>query len=66
MRLLLRPYLSLLLLVPKSNAMEQSEMDVMVAEINAAQVAEEEVLSNHAYYYEIKTNRLILQQYEKC
>ena len=52
------------ILVPESNAMEQMEMDEMVTEINATQVAEEEILSNHAYFYERETGLLILQQYE--
>ena len=51
-------------MVPESNAMEQMEMDEMVTEINATQVAEEEILSNHAYFYERETGLLILQQYE--
>ena len=54
------------ILVPECGTMEQSEMDAMVEEINATQVAEEEVLSDHAYYYEISSGQLILQQCQKC
>lgn len=54
------------ILVPESKAPEQRELDEMVAEINETQVAEEEILSNHAYYYERKGKRLIMQQSICC
>lgn len=54
------------IIVPESYSMEQSEMDAMVTEINETQVADEEVLSNHAYFYECEAKRLILQKYIQC
>lgn len=54
------------IIVPESYSMEQKEMDEMVTEINATQVADEEVLSNHAYFYERDAKKLILQKYVNC
>lgn len=48
-------------LVPESKGMEPEEMDAMVVEINATQVDEEEILSNHAYLYKREDRRLIMQ-----
>ncbi len=48
-------------LVPASKGMEPEEMDAMVTEINQTQVAEEEILSNHAYLYQRETRRLVMQ-----
>lgn len=53
------------ILVPESKSPEQKELDEMVAEINETQVAEEEILSNHAYFYDRKGKRL-MQQYVCC
>lgn len=36
-----------------------SDLDDMVTEINATQVAEEEVLSGHAYLYKWRSERLL-------
>ncbi len=47
------------IIVPESKAPERSEMDEMIQEINATQVQEEEVLSNHCYYYECKKGMLV-------
>lgn len=46
-------------IVPWSPELKWSELDEMVAEINADQVAEEEVLSSHAYLYEWNSERLL-------
>lgn len=54
------------IIVPESYSLEQKEMDEMVTEINATQVADEEVLSNHAYFYERAAKKLILQKYVNC
>lgn len=48
-------------LVPASKGMEPDEMDAMVTEINQTQVAEEEILSNHAYFYKRDARRLVMQ-----
>lgn len=39
------------IIVPESKCLEKSEMDKIITEINAAHVADEEVLSDHSYYY---------------
>lgn len=48
-------------LVPASRGMAPDEMNAMVVEINETQVAEEEILSNHAYLYKRDAKKLILQ-----
>ena len=47
------------IIVPKREGLMKSSMDEMVREINASQLKEEEVLSDHVYYYERRTERLI-------
>lgn len=54
------------ILMPESKALEQSELDEMVTEINETQVAEEEILSGHTYYYERDSKRLVMRQYMCC
>lgn len=49
------------LLVPVSKSMEPGEMDAMVMEINQTQVAEEEILSDHAYLYQRDARSLVMQ-----
>lgn len=39
------------ILVPKNGAIQESELTNMVREVNATQVADQEVLTNHAYEY---------------
>ncbi len=58
--LLLRPYLSLFIVVPESAAPRREELKRLVTEINTTQVDAEEVLSNHAYYYDRKKGKLLL------
>lgn len=48
---LLRPYLSLCIIVPFSNNYTKSSLMEMVKDINETQVASEEVLSNRVYTY---------------
>lgn len=48
-------------LVPASKGMKPEDMNAMVTEINQTQVAEEEILSNHAYLYQRETRRLVMQ-----
>lgn len=49
------------ILVPESKGMKAEEMDEMVAEINATQVAEDEILSDHVYFYERLTKKLVIK-----
>lgn len=57
---LLRPYLSLLIVVPESKSPVKQDLEEMVREINETQVEEEEVLSDRVYYFSRKENRLFL------
>ena len=57
-RMPLSPYLSLFMIVPACGGLDGEELEEMVREINVTQVAEEEVLSNHIYYYERRTGCL--------
>ena len=46
------------IIVPYSHSFDSRELDEMIREINVTQVAEEEVLSNHAYLYKRSTGSL--------
>lgn len=46
------------IIVPESRAPEQKDLCAIVSEINETQVKEEEVLSNHAYYYDREKKEL--------
>lgn len=59
-RMPLRPYLSLLIIVPESKSPNRIDLEDMIEEINDTQVEEEEILSYRAYYFSRKENRLIL------
>lgn len=48
------------IIIPESKSPNRVELDEMIEEINETQVQEEEVLSNRAYYFSRKENRLIL------
>ncbi|MBE6034573.1 MAG: hypothetical protein E7222_07705 [Clostridiales bacterium] len=48
------------LLVPDNNLVNSLELQAMVKEVNATQVAPDEVLSNNVYYYSRKTGELNL------
>ena len=48
-------------LVPASKGLKPEDMNAMVTEINQTQVAEEEILSNHAYLYQREARRLVMQ-----
>ena len=48
------------IVVPEKAAVEKEELSAMVAEINRTQVEAEEVLSDHAYYYNRKKGRLFM------
>lgn len=47
-----------LLVVPKQDGMELSDLESMVKEVNATQVAPEEKLSDHVYEYDAKEKEL--------
>ena len=46
------------IIIPESEAPGKKELTAMVAEINATQVEEEDVLSDNAYYYDRKLKKL--------
>lgn len=48
---LLRPYLSLFLLVPESQGLKMDELKSMVQEVNDTELDREEILSYSVYYY---------------
>lgn len=50
------------IIVPESKGMDPQEMDEMVVEINDTQVEPEEVLSDHAYFYQREGKRLMLRK----
>lgn len=51
------------ILIPKSKSPDLKDLNEMINEVNETQVQEEEVLSDHAYYYEKNTHTLMM---EKC
>lgn len=51
MRIPLRPYLSLLILLPAEGTEDSEQLKAMVHEINESQVEDEEVLSDSVYFY---------------
>lgn len=54
MRMPLRPYLSLLILIPDTPDVSVMELQEMVQSVNMEQVAPEERLSDHVYHYDSK------------
>jgi hypothetical protein len=48
------------ILIPTTEDTCQEELSEMVMEVNASQLLEEEVLSDHAYYYSRKTNEITM------
>lgn len=48
------------IIIPESNSPHRLDLDDMICEINETQVPPEEVLSNRAYYFSRKENRLLL------
>ncbi len=47
-----------LIIVPKSKGMPKQELDEMIQEINQTQLEPEEILSDHAYYYERSSGQI--------
>lgn len=58
-RMPLRPYLSLFLLIPDNGNVETERLEEMVYEVNNTQVAPEEVLSDRVYYFDRFENALM-------
>ena len=58
MRIPLRPYLSLFILLPKLPIFEKNELVNMVREVNTEGVAADEILSDNVYEYN-RNERLI-------
>lgn len=48
------------IVIPESKSLNRIELEEMIVEINETQVEEEEILSDCAYYFSRKENRLIL------
>ena len=46
--------------IPKSKSPDLKDLNEMINEVNETQVQEEEVLSDHAYYYEKNTHTLMM------
>lgn len=55
MRMLLRPYLSLLLILPDNGMFEVPELNAMVQEVNETQVERQEQLSDKVQFCDGKT-----------
>ena len=54
MRMPLRPYLSLLILIPDNGTIAKEDLGQIVAEINATQVSKEDLLSDKVQFYDSK------------
>ena len=50
MRMPLRPYLSLLILIPDNGTIAKEDLGQIVAEINATQVSKEDLLSDKVQF----------------
>ena len=48
------------ILLPTKTKDAMGELSAMVKEINAAEIAREDILSDHAYYYSGKKDRIIM------
>lgn len=54
------------IIVPESKGLKPEEMDEMIMEINETQVEPEEVLSDHAYFYQREGKQLRLSRKEEA
>lgn len=54
-----------LIIVPYSEILNYDEINDMIREINITQVAAEEVLSDHAYFYDRRTGKVELKREDK-
>jgi len=59
-RMPLRPYLSLLIMVPVSAVSDERELVSMVRDINRTQVRSTEILSDNIYLYSPDSGKLTL------
>ena len=62
MRMPLRPYLSLLILIPDNGTIAKEDLGQIVAEINATQVSKEDLLQ----FYDSKQKQLRLNKEERA
>ena len=60
MRMPLRPYLSLLIVLPDRGELEVEEINEMVKDINECELDPEDVLSDHCYKYLAEEKKLII------
>ena len=60
MKMPLRPYLSLCILVPDQGQYSRFELARMVREVNQTQVEEDEILSYQVYYYDCQKEKLMM------
>ena len=56
---LLKPYLSLSLIVPFNDALDAGQLKQMVHEVNSTQVAPDEILSDSVYIYDYDNHRIV-------
>ena len=66
MRMPLRPYLSLLILIPDNGTIAKEDLGQIVAEINATQVSKEDLLSDKVQFYDSKQKQLRLNKEERA
>lgn len=55
-----------LIIMPYSEVLNCNDINAMIREINATQVADEEVLSDHVYYYDRKTGKVSADKEGGC
>ena len=65
-RMPLRPYLSLLILIPDNGTIAKEDLGQIVAEINATQVSKEDMLSEKDQNYDTKQKQLRLNKEERA
>ncbi len=51
-----------MIVLPVSHAVSTAELTEIIADINETQVLKEEILSDHAYYYSRKENKVVIAQ----
>lgn len=54
-----------LIIVPESKGLGEEEMNEMIQEVNCTQLADEEILSEHIYYYDRTSCRIKMSRTEK-
>lgn len=57
---LLKPYLSLLIILPDNEAGSPEVIKKIIAEVNSTQVDPEEVLSGNLYYYDSAKKKIVI------